>query len=410
MQNRSSSSQIYGLDLLRFFAASLVVIYHLAFLAWAEPDMHGRPEAELYRAYQPLGPWIGTGWIGVQIFFVISGFIIAYTANGRSPLEFVNSRLLRLWPGVLVCATLSLAALLLSGRPSGPLLHEYALSLILWPTGPWIASAYWTLPIEIVFYALVLLLLWRDRFVNIEVAAAAIGLACTALWCAYALHAWLPDGHVRDAVAYLAEKRLPKLALVQHACFFALGIVAWLVSSLGLTLRRALLIAVLTLGCLLQIVAETDRANAWNGYPSHAAVPLAIWIGSMLFMAGAIRWNATVARFVGPHGPTLRAIGLATYPLYLLHQPLGGSALPALLGAATSPWPALAIAVAVAIAAAFLVALILEPGAREVVRRHLLAAEERLPSRWANLRARRRPLGPTPPAKARAALAEESPP
>lgn len=78
---------IHSLQLLRFIAALMVVFVHtrskLRFLDG--PDM--------------LWPWL-FGGAGVDIFFVISGFIMLYTYNARpiSPLHFFGKRFFRLWP------------------------------------------------------------------------------------------------------------------------------------------------------------------------------------------------------------------------------------------------------------------------------------------------------------------------
>ena len=45
------------------------------------------------------------GWVGVEVFFVISGFVIANSASKTSPIEFLISRALRLYPAVWVCST-----------------------------------------------------------------------------------------------------------------------------------------------------------------------------------------------------------------------------------------------------------------------------------------------------------------
>src|ERR1700749_160316 len=76
------------IDLLRFVCALLVVFTHFLL---------------------PLGGyegWASGGTAGVEVFFIISGFIIPYTAEYRTPFAFVRSRVVRLIPGVWICATL----------------------------------------------------------------------------------------------------------------------------------------------------------------------------------------------------------------------------------------------------------------------------------------------------------------
>ena len=69
-----------GLDLLRFFAACVVMIYHLAFWSWAFPEAQVARASRGVADFEHWAEFTRAGWAGVQIFFVISGFVIALTA------------------------------------------------------------------------------------------------------------------------------------------------------------------------------------------------------------------------------------------------------------------------------------------------------------------------------------------
>ena len=94
-----AAGHIAGIDLLRFGAALAVAFYHLTVAIVAPTDsgvmLAGRatyPEA--YRFAWP-------GFIGVEIFFVISGVVIAYSALNQTPWRFLSNRALRLFPSRL---------------------------------------------------------------------------------------------------------------------------------------------------------------------------------------------------------------------------------------------------------------------------------------------------------------------
>ena len=102
--------QIYGLDLIRFCAALLVVGHHLGFMIWVRniADMH----------YRYLGPYTWAGWTGVEIFFVLSGFVIAYSADRASASSFARSRFVRLYPAAWICSSITAAALVMTHQMS----------------------------------------------------------------------------------------------------------------------------------------------------------------------------------------------------------------------------------------------------------------------------------------------------
>jgi peptidoglycan/LPS O-acetylase OafA/YrhL len=53
--------------------------------------------------------------LGVPVFFAVSGFVIAYSAEGRTPIGFAIARFSRIYPTFVLCMTLTFAATLLFG-------------------------------------------------------------------------------------------------------------------------------------------------------------------------------------------------------------------------------------------------------------------------------------------------------
>jgi peptidoglycan/LPS O-acetylase OafA/YrhL len=80
---RRSQHRFYELDLLRFFAALAVVLFHHGFRGYAADHMTDMP-------YLSLAPAAKYGYLGVDLFFLISGFVILMTASGGSFLLITN--------------------------------------------------------------------------------------------------------------------------------------------------------------------------------------------------------------------------------------------------------------------------------------------------------------------------------
>jgi exopolysaccharide production protein ExoZ len=338
-QNRNRPGYIYGLDFIRFVAAALVGLFHLT---WMEESVS-------------LLDWYG--WVGVQIFFVISGFVISQSANNATPRKFVRSRFLRLYPAAWICAVISLAILSCTIHMTSYWLRPSVLSLTLYPTGPFLASAYWTLPIEITFYGLIFVVLLTRRFRQIEGIAIILGAASSVYIIAYSLHCanvvslpWLDFGY----------NSWKNLLLLRHGVYFAIGIFMWLwserlltgkgvaagilcfaVAPLEITCRAAEILPLMPVG--------VDLRSVWP-------VPVVVWLASCGLIAASAFWRAKALQAPPLLLKCLRLAGLVSYPLYLIHEIAGKAArgilidlgFPYLISAVGALFVAVLIALAVA--------------------------------------------------------------
>ncbi len=319
-QSGGQSRQIYGLDLIRFAAAMLVVFHHFAFWAWVR---QGIPVHYFY-----LGPYTWSGWVGVQIFFVLSGFIIAYSAGNAPPLDFVRSRMVRLYPAAWICSTCTLLALVLSHSSplNAGLVLTWLNSFALIPHSRWIDGSYWTLLVEISFYALVFLLLLVRGFKRIGFVMSVIGIASTAV----SLYKFAAENrvlHVDTAGRIYTLYRVVSASgwsnrlLLEHGCLFAIGVLLWLCIFHKVTAARTVTILICTTGC----IAGIDRESTYFTQEAHKAyshaTPVLIWIVSVFCIIVSVRYNTAIGNVLGNQGAAIvRRLGLITYPLYLFHQ------------------------------------------------------------------------------------------
>lgn len=146
--------RIHSLQVLRFFAALMVVHLHAV---WRTVDMSN--SAGLFGAPATL-----FGRAGVDVFFVLSGLIIAITARGLTPGEFATKRAQRIVP-IYVLMSLPWVFMWVLARPVG--WRDMAATFLFWPatdqmTAP-LMPVGWTLCFEALFYVAAGLVLWRPK-------------------------------------------------------------------------------------------------------------------------------------------------------------------------------------------------------------------------------------------------------
>lgn len=233
-----------------------------------------------------------------------------------------------------------------------------------------IASAYWTLPIELAFYGLVFLLLLTGRTVNLEVLAQVLLLWSGVYMLAYL--AWTLDLVAIPWIELDYGKR--NMTLLRHGHYFGLGILMFLCfSGRGARPYRGwiglgVVIALIEIGCRASEIS--GKAASGFGFPAIFGSATIVWAGFCLSMVAAIRFNSRMPSGARWHR-WLRTLGLMSYPFYLLHESVGGSAMAWLVLRGVPPGPALATGLAVAGLASFLVAEVAEPPLQAATRQVL---------------------------------------
>src|ERR1700757_2012298 len=213
------------LDPLRFAAALGVAVFHLTFWSWAWASTGVAPGFEHYIAadvqFQSAAPFTWFGWVGVEIFFVISGFVIANSAGKSSAAEFLLGRALRLYPAVWVCSSCTFIVLLLvAGGSASRFIGPYRKAMLRIPkglNGQWLDGISWTLAAEMAFYGLVFCSLLTKK---ITLRPLAFGLTIySALFNAFAL--LVLSGVIRSEILYFVVLmfRVPCAAfLLSYGC------------------------------------------------------------------------------------------------------------------------------------------------------------------------------------------------
>jgi peptidoglycan/LPS O-acetylase OafA/YrhL len=308
------------IDILRCLAAVSVALFHFTWLNGAHA----------HAFWSSFWSW---GWVGVEIFFVISGMVIAASLEGTTPQRFVKARFLRLYPTAWICACISLAVIWGTGIGAyealgiqvylGPSALVGSVVLI-W--SQWLASAYWTLPIEIAFYLLAVCGLVWGFARQVKTLAMILLALSTPYYLALAYAA------VTHWTTPLLEPRygLENMALLRHGPYFALGVyLFWRTAGRPFSRVDRMLAIYAFILSAIQIVDRSYHIAPYYARPVDPALLSGVTV-AVFASAVALLARSTNRSFSGglPRGLKLvRALGLATYPFYLLHEAVGGAVL-----------------------------------------------------------------------------------
>lgn len=181
------------------------------------------------------------GGLGVQLFFMISGFVITVTTTRHpTPARFVRARAIRLYPTYWACLTLTVLITWAQNGMTQPwkvtLLNYTMLQSFLRVRD--LDGSYWSLAAEITFYALVaaLLLLSRRGLDRRRVTA----LIVTWLLCEFVLHAGAQETASTVCPLYLLHQNIGYVVLLHTAdplgpwlsravAFTVIVVLAWIV-------------------------------------------------------------------------------------------------------------------------------------------------------------------------------------
>jgi peptidoglycan/LPS O-acetylase OafA/YrhL len=284
------------LDLLRFLAAIAVVFFHYAFRGYARGDMSAMP-------YPLLAEPAKYGYLGVELFFMISGFVILMTASSNNLKVFFISRAVRLYPAFWVCCTITFIITLAIGQPRFTAdFYQYIINMTMlseFVGVPSIDGVYWSLFVEIKYYLMVSILLGFKKIEKIETY----------------LVLWLLISVIAEA--FTLEK-VRSILITDYSAYFIAGATFYIIWTKGFTKTRVvLLVGALALANYTAIVWAELLETKYAAEFSSLVVCSVIMIFFMIFILIATNKTSTIGAL------NWTALGALTYPLYLLHQMIG---------------------------------------------------------------------------------------
>jgi len=285
------------LELLRFLLALAVVVYH--YFYWG-------PSAGIVPAVS-VAAIVPFFILAVPVFFIVSGFVISFSAENRSNADFAVARFARLGPTLLVCSTITF--IVLSIAPLGGMMHT--VNVWHWLAGATVAPlaimggvdlSLWSLKYEIIFYVLIFGLLsfgMNTRRLKI--------LACVLI--------------LSDLIEQLIALRPPlnhDAPFKHYGAYFALGILFYLQKK---TETRLLFILIATVAMsLLDTRTELLRVEVGQMHHRDPGVATSVIAGVIAIGIFLLCLGGTGNK---PFAKICALVGAASFPLYVIHQFLG---------------------------------------------------------------------------------------
>ena len=291
--------RIVALDLIRFFAALSVVLYHYM----ARPESDAFPVSSQVMQY---------GYLGVPLFFIVSGYVIALSANNRTAWQFGVSRFVRLYPALWVGVLFSVLTLTVftESRFSLPqvlanftLLNDYL-------GFSDVDGVYWTLKAELKFYACIFLLLAFGLFQKHH----------------YWLSAWLVLTALHTAIGqpfFMGWFISP-----EYSSFFIAGVACFLMQSAGVTpFNLGVFLTALVISSFRAFEQAPLFMEKNPGTLEQTISMVIVWLFfGFFFLLSTGRINLRESK-------TILTLGALTYPLYLIHNLAGKAVIDRYTGA-----------------------------------------------------------------------------
>lgn len=282
----TGSHRLVELDALRGIAALSVMLFHFT---TRYDQLYGHVTSLLFSA-----PY---GYFGVNLFFMISGFVIFVTLHRiQKPLDFIVSRFTRLFPAYWLAVLITFSLTQAFSLPFKTVSIDTAAMNLFMLHGllkiPHVDGVYWTLEIELIFYCMAFLLYISGRLERSH----QFLLILLALRLLYFLSSEIAGVELSWTVSHLL--------ILPYIAWFALGIMIYRRIALPCQSPRmdwlVLMAAIVVLGIV-------DGAGV---------ALLAISFTTLL-------WAAANGRLAILRNRVLSWLGAISYTLYLLHENIG---------------------------------------------------------------------------------------
>jgi len=288
MSHKISKPQRYSeLDALRGIAAIAVVLFHFTY--GYDNGLNLISNNKFYFKY---------GYLGVHLFFIISGFVIFMTLEkATNSTSFAISRFSRLFPAYWTAILLTIIITTLLSVPFQKNIYTIKQVLVnftmlqFWFKIKDVDGAYWTLAVELTFYIIMWLLYITKQLNNIQ-------WICTI---------WLLLSIIFSSFTLPLQNYINVILILKQAPLFCAGIAFFLIKTKGDTVYLHLLVLASIITELL-ILSDTTKDLV-----PHLII-ISLFLVFYLFIFEKLKFLSN-AVFV--------FWGSISYSLYLIHENIG---------------------------------------------------------------------------------------
>jgi peptidoglycan/LPS O-acetylase OafA/YrhL len=299
------SDRIELLDSFRAISILSVMLFHL-FNRWAQGN---------YLPYGSKYAYFSKGYLGVDLFFIISGFVIYYTLTKTdSIINFWKKRFIRLFPPLLIASILTYIVFILWDNeiliPNSHSLKNLLISITFIPPRffkflgidvEYINGSYWSLWPEVLFYiyASIFYFFFKKQFRLIMSLLSTIG------YIGITILGQTDFSKTEVSSIFIIVK------LIEYLPLFVFGIYFY-------TLYNKEALKIYELGLLiiqLLLISPFNPSGLFNSFTDF------YFILGMIVLFSVFVYNSKILNFL--KAPYLIKIGKYSYFLYLIHENIG---------------------------------------------------------------------------------------
>ena len=272
------------LDALRGIAALFVVLYHYINRYEA---LYGHEKKDFFLNFN-------FGHLGVQLFFIISGFVIFLSlSKGTTTKDFIVKRAIRLYPAYILAVILTFGVSIIYALPERTVSFETFLVNLTMFQGfffiPHVDGAYWTLTVELFFYIFIGIIFAVGLLKKIE----------------YVSIAWLVFSFAIKVLSVLLNNEyiqaFDTLVITNFCHLFIAGIMFYQIKNNGKLIHHLIIFF-----CLLYQIGLNPNIES-------------LIVAGFFFIFYLLIFGKLKFLDVKP----LRFLGVISFSLYLLHQNIG---------------------------------------------------------------------------------------